>query len=189
MTIGQKIHDARKRKNMTGEMLAALVGVSASAVSKLENDQFKGGPGPEILIKISDALDDRSILIYALLENPICQRIIPRAFQPLNNIKTDPSAIFVKLQEELEEAIEAAKILARIFTAKDPASTPNYRETLLANLEQILDVPRGVEEMFSSLKESGALSEEEHLEVHVRQQAKVEAHGHHRPELANGTEG
>ena len=181
-TLGQKIREVRKAKGLRLEDLAAATGKGITAIHAIENDHLKGGPEPEVLIKIADALEDRSILVYALLNNPICQRIIPRAFTPLNNIKTDPSAIFAMLQEELEEAIEAAKILGRIFAHKDPASQPGYREVLFAQLEQILDVPRGVEEMFAALKASGALSEEEHLEVHVRQQAKVEAHGHHKPQ-------
>jgi transcriptional regulator with XRE-family HTH domain len=180
MTIGQKISASRKAKKMTGEALGSAIGVAPSTISKIENDVFKGGPDPDTLIKIADALEDRSILTYALMHNPICKRIIPRAFTPLNNIKTDPSAILTKLQEELEEAIQAAKILSRVFSHADPASTPNFKEVLFSNLEQLLDVQRNVEEAFGNLKTIGALSEEEHLELHIRQQAKVERNGHHR---------
>jgi len=180
MTIGQKIKEARKAKGVRGETLGAVIGITKTTISKIENDQLKGGPDPELLVKIADALGDRSILVYALLHNPICQRIIPRAFTPLNNIKTDPSAILTKMQEELEEAIESAKMLAREFTNAEPQLKPHFPEVLMANLEQIVDVTRCVEEMFGRLKECGALTEEQHLEVYVRQQAKVEAHGHHK---------
>jgi transcriptional regulator with XRE-family HTH domain len=180
MTLGEKIKVARKAKSLSGEDLAKAIEMSPGAVWKIENNMLKGGPSPEILIKIADALEDRSILTYALMHNPICKRIIPRAFTPLNNIKTDPSAILTKLQEELEEAIQAAKILSRVFSHADPASTPNFKEVLFSNLEQLLDVQRNVEEAFGNLKTIGALSEEEHLELHIRQQAKVERNGHHR---------
>lgn len=180
MTVGEKIREARKKKGIRCEDLGGAVGLTKSTISKIENDTLKGGCSPELLVKIADALGDQSILIYALLNNPICQRIIPRAFTPLNNIKGDPSTILVKLQEELEEGIEAAKILSRIFAHADPSTTPNYKAVLYANLEQIVDVARCVEEMFDRLKECGALSDEEHLEIHIRQQAKVERNGHHR---------
>jgi hypothetical protein len=55
-----------------------------------------------------------------------------------------------------------------------------FKETLLANLEQIIDVTRTVEELFAKLKFTGVLSEEEHLEIFIRQQAKCERNGHHR---------
>ncbi len=184
MTIGQKIKEVRKRKGLSGAELGGLVGTSKSYISKIETDSIKGGPEPEILIKLSEALDDRTILVHALMENPICQMIIPRAFAPLNNINDNPSAVLAKLREELAEAIEAADILSRIFSVKEPQNTPNYKETLLANCEQILDTCRCVEEMFAKFKESGAMTEEDHLEIRIRQQAKVERNGHHKKECA-----
>lgn len=181
MTIGQKISASRKARGVKASDLAIKIGRSSAVMSDIENDKLKGGPSPDLLVAIADALEDNSILVYALLHNPICQRIIPRAFAPLNNIKTDPSAILTKLQEELEEAMESAKILARVFAHAEPSTTPSFDEVLMANLEQIVDVPRCIEEMFAQMKSCGALSEERHLEVYVRQQAKVEAHGHHKP--------
>lgn len=181
MTIGKKINQARLEKGWTLAALASAIGMSVSGVRKIEMDAIKN-LDPSTIIKIADALGDRSILTYALLHNPICQRIIPRAFTPLNNINDNPSAILTKLQEEMEEGIEAAKKLSRNFSHADPSSLPNHKEVLFANLEQILDVTRCVEEMFSELKECGALTEEEHLEIHIRQQAKVERNGHHKPE-------
>lgn len=184
MGIGQKICAARKNKNMTGEALGAAVGVAASTISKIENEQIKGGPDRETLVKISDALGDRSILLYALLNDPICKRIIPRAFAPLNNTRKDPLAALTKFREEIHEADEAAKILERIFSHADPSRAPAYKETLFTNLEQIIDVTRAMEEMIDKLKTDGALTDEEHLEVYIRQQAKCERNGHHKSEIA-----
>lgn len=180
MRLGEKIKTSRKTAGVTRESMAEHLGVSPAAVSKIENDELKFGPTPETLIKIADALGDQSILIYALLNNPICQRIIPRAFAPLNNINDNTSAILAKLREELEEAIQSVDILSRDFSVKSPESIPAFKETLFAKLEQILDVTRCVEELFDRLKVCGVLTDEEHLEIHIRQQAKVEAHGHHK---------
>ncbi len=179
MTIGEKIRKSRKKAKVTAAELGALVGLSGAAISKIELDLVKNGPSPEMLINISDVLHDPSILTHALLENPICKRVIPRAFEPLNNINDNPSAILAKIQEEMEEGIEAAKILARNFSHADPENLPNHKGVLFANLEQILDVSRCIEEMFARLKACGALTEEEQLEIHIRQQVKVERNGHH----------
>lgn len=181
MTIGQKIREVRKEKGLTLEELAACCDKKKTWLSSVENGVFKGGPAADDLIKIADALGDQSILIYALLNNPICQRIIPRAFSPLNNINDNPSAILAKLREELVEAVDAVDILSRIFSVKEPETVPAFRETLFAKLEQVIDVPRCVEELLDRLKACGVLSDTDHLEVYVRQQAKVERHGHHRP--------
>jgi transcriptional regulator with XRE-family HTH domain len=180
MTLGQKIRESRKEKGWTLETLAARCDRKKSWLSSVENDAFKGGPDPEALIMIADALEDSSILTYALMHNPICQRIIPRAFTPLNNINNNASAILAKTKEELAEGIEAVEIMSRMFSVKDPLAAPAYRETLFAKLEQLKDVSRVIEELFANLETSGVLSAEDQLEIHVRQQLKVEAHGHHR---------
>ena len=180
MSIGQKIREARKKKGMTLEDLASVCGKKKSWLSSVENDALKGGADPDLLIQMAEVLGDQSILIYALLNNPICQRIIPRAFAPLNNINDNTSAILAKLREELEEAIQSVDILSRDFSVKNPELIPAFKETLFSKLEQILDVTRCVEELFDRLKVCGVLTDEEHLEIHIRQQAKVEAHGHHK---------
>jgi len=59
-------------------------------------------------------------------------------------------------------------------------------DELFAKAEQVLDVSRGAEVFFGRLKECGLLSEEDELEIHIRQQAKVEAHGHHKPDPSQG---
>ena len=183
MTLGKKIQVSRKEAGITSADLATMIGVSSSTMSYIEKDAYKKGLSPELLIKISDALNDPSILSHALLLNPICKRIIPRAFEPLNNIKTETSAMLEKLREELSEALDAVDILARNFTHKDPASQPMFREVLFAKLEQLMDVQRCNEELFGHLKGIGILSAADELEIHLRQQAKVVRHGHHKPEI------
>lgn len=180
MKLGQKITESRKKIGMKASELAQAIGRSAAIMSDIENDKLKGGCDPEIVVRIATVLNDQSILLHALQENPIYKEIIPRIFPGLNNIKREPSAVFVKLAEELGEAQEAAGILARIFSHAEPETTPNYRETFLANLEQILDVMRGAEELFLVLIDSGIMSVEERREVHERQQLKCERRGHHK---------
>jgi transcriptional regulator with XRE-family HTH domain len=180
MTIGQKIRESRKAKGLRLSDIGAIVGQTPASLSDLENDKLKGGPSAEIIIKIAKALGDQSLLLFALQENPIYKAVIPQIFPDLNNIKNDPSTIFVKLEEELGEALEASKIISRLLCHADPSSNPNFRAIFMANMEQILDVMRGGEVLFLKLIEAGIMTHEDRLELHDRQQKKCEDHGHHR---------
>ena len=62
MIIGEKINELRKKSNMTQEMLADALGVTAQAVSKWE----RGNACPDIAIldEIADAL---GISLFELL--------------------------------------------------------------------------------------------------------------------------
>ena len=190
MTIGQKIREARKKKNFTADILAQALGVSAGAVWKIENDRLKGGPDPETVVKIANALDDNSILLHYLEENPVYQTIIPRIFPDLNNIRRDPAIIFSRLADEAEEARDASRILAQIFSNADPRQSPNFDEVFKAKMEQIVDIQRCAEILFLQLIAAGVMTEEDRREIHQRQQNKCIDRGHHKPEAArNGTEG
>jgi transcriptional regulator with XRE-family HTH domain len=180
MTIGQKITEARKRAGMTLEELGLAIGLGKSALSFLENDKLKGGPSAETVVNIARALGDQALLLFALQENPIYKAVIPQIFPDLNNILNDPSSIFRKLEEELEEALEASKIIARELCHADPKSNPRFREVFMANMEQILDVMRGGEILFLKLIAAEIMTQEDRMELHDRQQAKCERNGHHR---------
>lgn len=64
MTVGAKIKELRKEAGLSLEDLAGRIGRTASNVWKIENDQLKGGPDPETVIKISDALGNTLSLIH-----------------------------------------------------------------------------------------------------------------------------
>lgn len=55
MSIGERIMDLRKEKNLSQGQLADLLGVSRQAISKWENDT--SSPDTLKLIKLADALD------------------------------------------------------------------------------------------------------------------------------------
>lgn len=181
MTIGEKIQKARKARGITGAQLAAAVGLSAAAIGMVENDKLKNGPSPGIVVKIAEALDDNTILLHYLEENPVYRAIIPRIFPELNNIRRDPAIIFSRFADEAQEAVEAARILAQIFSNADPRMTSNFDTVFKAKLEQIVDVQRCAEILFTGLIAAGIMSESDQRSIHEAQQAKCELHGHHRP--------
>jgi transcriptional regulator with XRE-family HTH domain len=159
MTIGEKILKARKSKGLTGEELGNRVGLSKGAVWKVENDSLKGGPQPELVVKVANALGDNTILLHYLEENPVYRAIIPRIFPDLNNIRRDPAIIFSRFADEAGEAIEAARILSQIFSNANPENTPNFEAVFKANMEQIVDVQRCAEILFVGLIHAGVMTD------------------------------
>lgn len=186
MTLGKKIRESRKAAGMRGMELARAICRSVAVVSDIENDKLKGGPDPEILVKISETLNDRSILTAYLEQNPVYRSIIPKIFPDLNNIRRDPAIIFSRFASEAEEAVEAARILADIFSNAEPSSHPNFCQVLHAKLQQIVDVQRCAEVLFLQLIAGGIISEAERCEIHAEQQLKCEEKGHHKPKGTDG---
>lgn len=182
MSFGRKIADARKLKGFTGEELGALVNYSRSGIAKIENDNFKTLPDPNLILRIADALGDDSILFAYLENNPVYKAVIPRVFPELNNIRPDPAAIFTKIISEAEEAIDAAKKLSEVFLRVDYQDTPGFGQKFVEGMEQLLDVKRAVEELEHRLVLSQVMSRGELSEIYELQQRKCIEHGHHKPE-------
>ena len=101
MTIGQKIQNLRKRRNITQKQLSEMIGKGFSTVQKYEIDALH--PPVDVLIKIAEALNvSRSYFIadeneftldMFLLENDLvdvispfndCTRRLLSAFERLN---------------------------------------------------------------------------------------------------------
>ncbi len=93
MTFGQKIRQLRKAKNLGQRDLAAMVKVSFTYISKIENEKLDFGdyPSEELIIKLAKALeadaDDLLILAKKVPEN-VKKRVMqrPDAFRKLANL-------------------------------------------------------------------------------------------------------
>jgi len=182
--LGQKIAEVRKQRGMVQEVLGGLLGLSKSAISKLENDELKGGPDPQTLIKIAEALDAPEILIHHCESCPIRQHIMLRLFPDLNNIRRDPAIIVTRLRKEMVEAAEAAERLSERFSDANFRQRPDYLETFEKEMEQIIDVKRGIEILEFELLLSGIHSPEDLDRVYARQQKKCIDNNHHVPDKA-----
>ena len=183
-TLGQFIREAREKRGMRGEDLAIAIGVSKNHISAIERDLLVHGPAADMMVQISDALNDRSLLIAYLEHNPVYQSVIPQIFPALNNIRRDPAIIFTRFAAEARESAEAASILAEIFSNAEPHRTPNFCEVLKAKLEQVVDVQRCAEILFVQLIAAGVIDEADRCDIHDRQQRKCIEKGHHKPEVA-----
>lgn len=187
MSLGEKIVAARKKRGVKQSELAAAIGMTGASLSIWESDQLKNSPDPRTLIRISDALDAPEILIHHCDTCPIRQHIMLKLFPDLNNIRRDPAIVVSRLRREMVEAVDAAERLAERFSDADFRRRDDYREVFEREMEQIIDVKRGIEILEFELILSGLHSREDIDRVYERQQRKCEAHGHHVP--ATGTEG
>lgn len=183
-TLGQIIRESREKRGMRGEDLATAIGVSKTQISAIERDTLVHGPSASMMVQIAEALNDRSLLISYLENNPVYQSVIPQIFPALNNIRRDPAIIFTRFAAEAREAAEAASILAEIFSNAEPHRTPNFCEVLKAQLEQVVDVQRCAEILFVQLIAAGVIDEADRCDIHDRQQRKCVEKGHHKPEVA-----
>lgn len=109
MSIGQRITDLRKEKQLSQGQLADLLGVSRQAVSKWENDA--SSPDTLNLIKIADALDTE-IEYLATGVHPVYQ----------------PAPVVVNVSEKVDRIVERVvekpviKKVTRIKYRNDPAA-------------------------------------------------------------------
>ena len=183
-TLGQRIAEARKDRGVVQEALGDLVCLSKSAISKLENDELKDGPGRETLILISRALGAPSLLSAYCDSCSIRGEIFIKKFPSLNNIETNPMVIASKVMQELQEGIEALKPLQSRMMTKDFPSCPDYQQVLELALIQIIGTARSLEILKEQYMVQQILSPEKLREIIRRQQEICEIHGHHKPEKA-----
>ena len=184
MKFGQKVRDSRKKGGLTSQKLAELVGMSGPWISKVEADSFDFGPRADLVVALAEALNDESILHTYLENNPVYQAVVPRVFPELNNIKTDPVAVFTKMEEEIGEASESIKILKNMYGHVNPREVvPKFSEILVANMEQLIDVQRIIEAVQTEMQKEGLMLREERAEVYRRQQQKCLDRQYHKLEL------
>lgn len=183
MTLGEKITAARKKKGMTLDDLGAVIGMSKSGISKIENNELKSPPDARTLIRIAEALDCIEILIHHCDLCPVRQHIMLKKYPDLNNIRTDPAVIAARLAKEMTEGAAAATRLMERFSDKDFKSRPDYMQAFVQEMEQVIDVERGIEILKFELIRSGLHSQEDMQLVEDAQQLKCIKHGHHLPEI------
>jgi len=180
-TLGQVIVEIRKKRGVKAAELCATVGMSPASMSAVENDALKGGPDPVVLIRIADALDAPDILLHHCESCPVRKHVFLRYFPELNNINADPAVIAARLRKEMVEAADALDRLGERFSDRDFKSQPDYMATFVREMEQVVDVKRGIEILEFELMLSGLHSKEDFQEVYDQQQRKCIERGHHRP--------
>lgn len=179
MTLGEKIAAARKKKSMSQAQLGNLVGLAQNAISNLENDALKTPPDAATLIRISEALDCSDILLHHCDTCPVRQHILLKKYPDLNHIRPDPVAIAARLVSEMQEGAAAMSRLMTRFTDLDFQKQPDYMQAFMKEMEQVIDVERGIEILKFEMLRSGLHTAEDLRAVERKQQAKCEARGYH----------
>lgn len=187
MKLGEKIAAARKKKGLTLDQLSPLVGMSRATLSIIENDGSKNGPDSRTLIRITEKLSAPEILVSYCETCPVRKHVFLKYFPDLNNIRNDPAVIAARLRKEMIEGAEALDRLTERFSDQDFQSRPDYREIFEREMEQVIDVKRGIEILEFQLMLSGLHTQDDIKAVYDRQQHKCEDHGHHIP-AKTGTE-
>lgn len=179
MTLGEKITVARKKKGMTLDDLGAIIGMSKSGISKIENDELQSPPDAHRLIRISEALDCPDILLHHCDTCPVRQHILLKKYPDLNHIRPDPVAIAARLVIEMQEGAAAMSRLMTRFTDLDFHKQPDYMQVFMDEMEQVVDVERGIETLKFEMLRVGLHTTEDMRAVERRQQAKCVANGYH----------
>ncbi|MBU1138833.1 MAG: helix-turn-helix domain-containing protein [Proteobacteria bacterium] len=178
MTVGEKILQARKRAGFTLAALGKEVGMTPPGVAKIEGGKIKKQDA-ETLVKIADALNDLSILVHHCQSCPIRKYILLKQFPELNNIRHDPAVIATRLRKEMVEAAEALDTLAERFSDRNFKDRTDYLEVFEREMEQVIDVKRGIEILEFELILSGVHSSKDLQDIYDKQQKKCEKRGHH----------
>ena len=178
-TLGQKISAARKKRGARLVDLSELVGLSVSQLSDIENDQTKRPVDPRHLIRISDALSAPGILLHHCQTCPIRQHVFLKYFPDLNRINSEPAVIAARLRKEMVEAVEALDRLGEKFSNRNFRDQPDYMQMFEREMEQVVDVKRGIEILEFELLLGGVHTQEDFQRVYDNQQRKCEEHGHH----------
>lgn len=182
--MGKNLKDARKKRGWTLGQLSEATGIGISTLSGYENNQTKSGPDPETLVKIADALNDLSILVHHCQSCPVRKTIFIKQFPDLNNIRRDPAVIASRLRKEMTEATEALDRLGERFSNADFKNTPGYQEMFEREMQQVIDVKRGIEILEWELVLAGIHSSRDLQRVYDQQQKKCEEHGHHKAQVS-----
>lgn len=184
MTLGEKITAARKAKGMTLEDLGSVLGMSRANLSVIENDGTKNGPDSRTLIRISEILDCPDILLHHCDTCPVRQHILLKKYPDLNHIRPDPVAIAARLAAEMQEGADSMHRLMARFTDLDFQKQPDYMQVFMTEMEQVIDVERGIEILKFELLRSGLHTTDDLRSVERNQQAKCVSRGHHIEEKA-----
>lgn len=115
MSIGERISNLRKRKNLSQVQLAKLMGISRQAVSKWENDQT--APDTMKLIQLADVLDtDAEYLATGnhskIKSPPTVMTVVKKVDNVVEKVVEKP--VVVEKIVEVEKVVEAEKVVESI---------------------------------------------------------------------------
>jgi len=181
--FGAIIKAARKRSGMLQGELGEKIGVSATTICELEAGDRKTAPSPELMVSISDKLNDAGMLHQYCGSCPLRSRISIRKFKPLNNIVGGVLPAVVKNIQKLSEATEYLQTMVPKLLTKGFEDSEEFIELRNDVGIKATDVRRGLEILFMQMIEAGVMTDADLKNIEDMQQRLCEEKGHHRPEV------
>jgi transcriptional regulator with XRE-family HTH domain len=186
MKIGAIMKRARERAGLTLRELAAKVGSSAATLSLIENDNMVHPLSPPELVRISDQVLDRLMLVEYCDSCPVRMRIVIHKFPPLNNTLPGAQIAIMKVVRKMAEASDALQpMLDKLLNAGFRAD-PDFREYRNRAFLKILDMERGLEILKRESMAQGLITMDELQMLRDIQQRQCEEKGHHVPDRSEG---
>jgi len=104
MTLGEKIRELRKRKNLTQQQLAEMAGIDDTYLSKIENDRLEYTPSIQTILDLAKALEVDELELLTLAQK------VP---SPLAGIARDEKALrfFRRATEAVKDPSECEELL------------------------------------------------------------------------------
>jgi transcriptional regulator with XRE-family HTH domain len=135
MTIGQRIKQARKARNLSMRELAELASISPMAISKYERDQDT--PSSGVLLRLAQSLDSSIDFFF----RPMTATVTLQAYRKHIVLGTkEQEAIQMRIQEWLERYLETEELFSGerhpITLPSYDVQSPNQVENAAASLRQ-----------------------------------------------------
>ncbi len=135
MTIGQRIKQARKARNLSMRELAELARISPMAISKYERDQDT--PSSGVLLRLAQSLDASIDFFF----RPMTATVTLQAYRKHFVLGTkEQEAIQMRIQEWLERYLETEELFSGehhpITLLSYDVESPNQVENAAASLRQ-----------------------------------------------------
>jgi len=142
MTLGQVVKSARKRKGWTQERLGKEVNLGQATISALENDDLGSRLDPHILIEISEALEDPSIVVRHCDSCKIRVHLLNECFDVKEGDRRDLAIIGTQIRKELENACSTLDDLMADFSETLREDSPEEHEKLRKLFQSLSDAER-----------------------------------------------
>jgi len=184
--IGAKIKEARKQAEMVQAELGAAIGVSATTICELEAGERKQAPSPSLMVSISDALRDTSLLHHYCAYCDLRKRIPIRKFKPMNNIVPGVLPSVMKNMQKINVGGERLQMMASKLLQPGFEKEPDFEEFRDEFVILLTDMRRGLEISLDQMKEANFLTDAHQKALEDVQQLRCEAKGYHIPTGAEG---
>ena len=182
MKVGAMVKAARLRSGMTLTELGEKIGSSASALCELERDNLKNPPSVFDLVRISDVLMDKELLVGFCTACPLRDRIQIQKFRPLNNIVPGAIPAMIKSTQKIALAAEALNSMMQRLCNANFQDDPEYLTYRNSVFLRLIEAMNGLEIVVQQSESEGIITQDEFRTLRDFHRQENIRKGHHRVE-------